>query len=158
MASPLAGAGQPKRRYTGRTVFAAAVSTPFVRRAAAFEPLRVSVFEGNFQEAFDEHGHPDFTRDRGIRIEATGQKSSVARLARVETAARSGEAPADVSIPARGPRPPDREVLVQRATGPFPPSPSGAAHPPNGPGFFNSLNNKIFPVSEASFGRAGREP
>ena len=123
MASPLAGAGQPKRRYTGRTVFAAAVSTPFVRRAAAFEPLRVSVFEGNFQEAFDEHGHPDFTRDRGIRIvEATGQKSSVARLARVETAARSGEAPADVSIPAQGPRPPDREVLVRRATGPFPPS------------------------------------
>ena len=97
-----------RRKFLARSAAAfgavAGVSAPFVRRAAASEPLRVSVFGGNFQEAFDEHVYPDFARDTGIRIESIGQKSSEAWLARVETAARSGEAPADVSILAQGPR------------------------------------------------------
>ena len=88
----------------GAAAGAAAVSAPFVSRAAASEPLRVGTFGGYFQDSFDKHIYPDFTKDTGIRVESVGESTSEAWLVRLETAARTGEAPADVSMLAQVPR------------------------------------------------------
>ena len=88
----------------GAAAGAAAVSAPFVSRAAASEPLRVGTFGGYFQDSFDKHIYPDFTKDTGIRVESVGESTSEDWLVRIETAARAGEAPADVSMLAQVPR------------------------------------------------------
>ncbi len=82
----------------------AALSMPFVGRAAASEPLKVGTYGGYFQDSFDTHIYPDFTNDTGIAIESIGEPTGEAWLVQLETAARAGQAPADVSMMAQVPR------------------------------------------------------
>ena len=86
------------------TLGAAAVAAPFVKRAASAEPLKVGTYGGYFQDSFDQHIYPDFTRDTGIEIESIGEPTGEAWLVQLETAARAGQAPADVSMMAQVPR------------------------------------------------------
>ena len=83
---------------------ATTVAAPFVRRASSAEPLKVGTYGGYFQDSFDTHIYPDFTKDTGIEIESIGEPTGEAWLVQLETAARAGQAPADVSMMAQVPR------------------------------------------------------
>lgn len=83
---------------------AIALSAPFIRSSFAAEPLKVGVYGGYFQDSFDAHIFPDFTKETGIAIESIGEPTGEAWLVQLETAARAGQAPADVSMMAQVPR------------------------------------------------------
>ena len=83
---------------------ATALSAPFISRAASSEPLRVGTYGGYFQDSFDTHIYPEFTKATGIEIESIGEPTGEAWLVQLETAARAGQAPADVSMMAQVPR------------------------------------------------------
>ena len=83
---------------------AAALQAPFVARAQSSEPLKVGTYGGYFQDSFDAHIYPEFTKDTGIEIESIGEPTGEAWLVQLETAARAGQAPADVSMMAQVPR------------------------------------------------------
>lgn len=91
-------------KASAATLGAAALSAPFVSRAASSGPLRVGTYGGYFQDSFDAHVYPDFTKDTGIAIESIGEPTGEAWLVQLETAARAGQAPADVSMMAQVPR------------------------------------------------------
>ena len=96
-----------RRRFlatSAAVIGASAVSAPFISRAASSEPLRVGTYGGYFQDSFDQHIYPDFTRETGIEIESIGEPTGEAWLVQLETAARAGQAPADVSMMAQTPR------------------------------------------------------
>jgi putative spermidine/putrescine transport system substrate-binding protein len=65
--------------------------------------IRIGVYGGYFQEAFDEHVFPVFTEETGIRVESVAQPTGEAWLVQLEAAARAGQAPADVAMMAQVP-------------------------------------------------------
>jgi putative spermidine/putrescine transport system substrate-binding protein len=81
-----------------------ALAMPAVRRVLAAEPLKVGTYGGYFKDSFDEHIYPDFTRETGIEVESVAEPTGEAWLVQLETAARAGQAPADVSMMAQVPR------------------------------------------------------
>ncbi len=91
-------------RASAATLGTAALSAPSIGRAASSDPLRVGTYGGYFQDSFDTHIYPDFTSDTGIAIESIGEPTGEAWLVQLETAARAGKAPADVSMMAQVPR------------------------------------------------------
>lgn len=96
------------RRQFLRTTAAAtgmlAISTPFVSRSWAADPLKVGTYGGYFQESFEKHIYPDFTSATGIEVQSIGEPTGEAWLVQLQTAARAGQAPADVSMMAQVPR------------------------------------------------------
>ena len=81
---------------------AAAVGFPAVIARAA-EPLKVGTYGGYFKDSFDKHIYADFTKETGIEIESIAEPTGEAWLVQLETAARAGVAPADVSMIAQTP-------------------------------------------------------
>ncbi|ADI14537.1 ABC transporter substrate-binding protein [Truepera radiovictrix] len=65
--------------------------------------LRVGVYGGYFKDSFDAHVFPRFTEETGIRVESVAVPTGEAWLVQLETAARAGQAPADVSMMAQVP-------------------------------------------------------
>ena len=71
------------------------------RRARAAKSLKVGTYGGYFQDSFDKHIYPDFTKETGIEVESIGEPTGEAWLVQLETAAKAGSAPADVSMMAQ---------------------------------------------------------
>ncbi len=88
-----------RRRFLTTTAATglAALAAPAIVRAAG-EPLKVGTYGGYFQESFDKHIYPDFTKDTGIQIESISEPTGSAWLVQLQAAARAGQAPADVSM------------------------------------------------------------
>lgn len=96
-----------RRRFlagTGAAVAASAAVSVFSTGAKAQRSLKVGVYGGYFQDSFDEHIFPDFTRDTGIEVESVSVPTGEAWLVQLQNAARAGQAPADVSMMANTPR------------------------------------------------------
>jgi putative spermidine/putrescine transport system substrate-binding protein len=70
---------------------------------AAAQALKVAVYGGYFQDSFDAHIFPRFTEETGIAVESIAAPTGMAWLVQLETAARAGQAPADVSMMSQGP-------------------------------------------------------
>jgi spermidine/putrescine-binding protein len=79
---------------------AAAMGLP-ASRARAAGTLKVGTYGGYFKDSFDEHIYPDFTAETGIEVESVAEPTGEAWLVQLETAARAGQAPADVSMMAQ---------------------------------------------------------
>jgi len=95
-----------RRRFLSRSALltgAAAAGFPALRARAA-SSLKVGTYGGFFKDSFDEHIYPDFTRETGIEIESVAEPTGEAWLVQLQTAARAGVAPADVSMMAQVPR------------------------------------------------------
>jgi putative spermidine/putrescine transport system substrate-binding protein len=95
-----------RRRFlttTAALAGTAALGFPAVHVRAA-EPLKVGTYGGYFKDSFDQHIYPDFTSETGIQIESIAEPTGEAWLVQLETAARAGVAPADVSMMAQIPR------------------------------------------------------
>src|SRR5690606_15861152 len=71
------------------------------RRSRAAQSLKVGVYGGYFKDSFDEHIFPRFTEATGIEVESIAEPTGEAWLVQLETAARAGQAPADVSMMAQ---------------------------------------------------------
>ncbi len=69
--------------------------------ARAAGTLKVGTYGGYFKESFDEHIYPDFTAETGIEVESVAEPTGEAWLVQLQTAARAGAAPADVSMMAQ---------------------------------------------------------
>jgi putative spermidine/putrescine transport system substrate-binding protein len=65
--------------------------------------IRIGVYGGYFQDAFDAHVFPVFTEETGIAVESVAQPTGEAWLVQLEAAARAGQAPADVAMMAQVP-------------------------------------------------------
>jgi len=63
--------------------------------------LKIGVYGGYFKDSFDAHIFPRFTEDTGIAVESVAEPTGEAWLVQLETAARAGQAPADVSMMAQ---------------------------------------------------------
>jgi putative spermidine/putrescine transport system substrate-binding protein len=79
---------------------AAAMGLP-ASGARAAGTLKVGTYGGYFKDSFDEHIYPDFTAETGIEVESVAEPTGEAWLVQLETAARAGQAPADVSMMAQ---------------------------------------------------------
>jgi putative spermidine/putrescine transport system substrate-binding protein len=73
---------------------------PAIRTRAA-ETLKVGTYGGYFKDSFDQHIYPDFTEETGIAVESIAEPTGEAWLVQLQTAARAGIAPADVSMMAQ---------------------------------------------------------
>ena len=73
---------------------------PAIRTRAA-ETLKVGTYGGYFKDSFDQHIYPDFTKETGIAVESIAEPTGEAWLVQLQTAARAGIAPADVSMMAQ---------------------------------------------------------
>ncbi|WP_414653711.1 ABC transporter substrate-binding protein [Geminicoccus sp.] len=71
------------------------------RSARAAGTLKVGTYGGYFKDSFDEHIYPDFTRESGIEVESVAEPTGEAWLVQLQTAAKAGQAPADVSMMAQ---------------------------------------------------------
>ncbi len=67
------------------------------------QALRIAVYGGYFHDSFAEHIFPRFTEETGIEVESIAAPTGMAWLVQLETAARAGQAPADVSMMSQGP-------------------------------------------------------
>ena len=76
---------------------------PAIRTRAA-ETLKVGTYGGYFKDSFDQQIYPDFTSETGIEVESIAEPTGEAWLVQLQTAARAGQAPADVSMMAQVPR------------------------------------------------------
>ncbi len=74
------------------------LSPPSARAASS---LKVGTYGGYFKDSFDQHIYPDFTKESGIEIESVAEPTGEAWLIQLQTAARAGVAPADVSMMAQ---------------------------------------------------------
>ncbi len=97
------------RHVTGRRRFLSASAVlagtavlgfPAVHVRAA-QSLKVGTYGGFFKDSFDKHIYPDFTRKTGIEVESIAEPTGEAWLVQLDTAARAGVAPADVSMMAQ---------------------------------------------------------
>ncbi len=68
--------------------------------------IKIGVYGGYFKDSFDSFVFPRFTEETGIAVESVAEPTGEAWLVQLETAARAGQAPADVSMMA--------QVAVQR--------------------------------------------
>jgi putative spermidine/putrescine transport system substrate-binding protein len=73
-------------------------------RVRAQTPLKVGTYGGYFKDSFDTHIYPDFSAETGIAIDSIAEPTGEAWLVQLMTAARAGQAPADVSMMAQVPR------------------------------------------------------
>ncbi len=64
--------------------------------------LKVGVYGGYFKDSFDANIFPKFTEDTGIKVESVAEPTGEAWIVQLETAAKAGQAPADVSMIAQG--------------------------------------------------------
>jgi len=85
---------------TGAAAMLATLSQP-PRRARAAQTLKVGTYGGYFKDSFDQHIYPDFTAETGIEVESIAEPTGEAWLVQLETTARAGVAPADVSMMAQ---------------------------------------------------------
>ena len=69
--------------------------------ARAAGTLKVGTYGGYFKDSFDQHIYPAFTEETGIEIESIAEPTGEAWLVQLQTAARAGQAPADVSMMAQ---------------------------------------------------------
>lgn len=69
---------------------------PYVARSA--EPLKVGAYGGYFKDSFDKHIFPEFSKATGIKVQSVAEPTGEAWLVQLQTAARAGKAPADVSM------------------------------------------------------------
>jgi putative spermidine/putrescine transport system substrate-binding protein len=76
----------------------AAAALALAAGTAAAQTLKIAVYGGYFQDSFDAHVFPLFTEETGIAVESIGAPTGAAWLVQLETAARAGQAPADVSM------------------------------------------------------------
>lgn len=84
----------------GAVASATALGFPAIHVRAA-EPLKVGTYGGYFKDSFDQNIYPDFTSATGIEVESVAEPTGEAWLIQLETAARAGVAPADVSMMAQ---------------------------------------------------------
>jgi putative spermidine/putrescine transport system substrate-binding protein len=92
-----------RRRFligAGALGAAALAGFPAIRTRAA-QTLKVGTYGGYFKDSFDQHIYPDFTKESGIEIESIAEPTGEAWLVQLQTAARAGIAPADVSMMAQ---------------------------------------------------------
>lgn len=101
--------GRAKRDPAGRRDFlrvagatALSLSFPGVARGQA-RMLKVGAYGGYFQESFDKHVFPVFTKETGIEVESVSEPTGEAWVSQLELAAKAGKAPADVSMVAQTP-------------------------------------------------------
>ncbi|WP_119459619.1 extracellular solute-binding protein [Rhodospirillaceae bacterium SYSU D60014] len=87
-------AGAAATALVGSSVFAP-------RPARAQGSLKVGTYGGYFQDSFNEHIFPVFTEETGIEVDSVAEPTGEAWLVQLETAARAGQAPADVSMMAQ---------------------------------------------------------
>ncbi len=93
-----------RRRFLKTTTAvagAAVLSAPFISRSYAAEPLKIGTYGGYFKDSFDKHIYPEFTKATGINVESVAEPTGEAWLVQLQTAARAGQAPADVSMMAQ---------------------------------------------------------
>jgi putative spermidine/putrescine transport system substrate-binding protein len=96
-------ASTSRRRFLAGTAAIAglgALGLPLISTRAA-SSLKVGTYGGYFKDSFDEHIYPDFTKESGIEIESVAEPTGEAWLIQLQTAARAGVAPADVSMMAQ---------------------------------------------------------
>lgn len=101
---PRVPGGRPSRRKliaSGAALAALALTGFPAIRARAADPLKVGTYGGYFKDSFDQHIYPDFTKETGIPIESIAEPTGEAWLVQLQTAARGGIAPADVSMMAQ---------------------------------------------------------
>jgi len=67
------------------------------------QSIKIGVYGGYFKDSFDEFVFPRFTEETGIEVESVAEPTGEAWLVQLETAARAGQAPADVSMMAQVP-------------------------------------------------------
>ncbi|MDH4247539.1 MAG: extracellular solute-binding protein, partial [Deltaproteobacteria bacterium] len=79
----------------------AAGGFPYIAKAA--DPIKVGAYGGYFKDSFDKHIFPGFTKATGIAVESVAEPTGEAWLVQLQTAARAGQAPADVSMMAQVP-------------------------------------------------------
>ncbi|CAN5900188.1 ABC transporter substrate-binding protein [soil metagenome] len=80
----------------------AAAATGLQLSFAQERSLKVGVYGGYFKDSFDANIFPVFTEDTGIAVESVAEPTGEAWIVQLETAARAGQAPADVSMVAQG--------------------------------------------------------
>ena len=92
-----------RRKFITGTAALAGAATfsgfPHVARSAS--ALKVGSYGGYFKKSFDKHIYPEFTKATGIKVQSVGEPTGEAWLVQLETAARAGQAPADVSMMAQ---------------------------------------------------------
>jgi putative spermidine/putrescine transport system substrate-binding protein len=93
-----------RRAFVGSAIAVGGITTfatPTLLRAQSDRTLKVGTYGGYFQESFNEHIFPDFTAATGIAVESIAEPTGEAWLVQLMTAARAGQAPADVSMMAQ---------------------------------------------------------
>ncbi|GHA13633.1 ABC transporter substrate-binding protein [Devosia pacifica] len=80
----------------GSAALVGSVSMPFISRAAAQTPLRISNFGGFFEQAFAEHVYPAFTEATGIPVQSIPQSGGAQFLIQLAQANQAGAAPMDI--------------------------------------------------------------
>ena len=97
------GLRSSRRGFLAGAAAAAAVAGAGLRTrpARAAGSLKIGTYGGYFQDSFDKHIFPDFTAATGIAVESVSEPTGEAWLVQLETAAKAGQAPADVSMMAQ---------------------------------------------------------
>ncbi|MFQ5953795.1 MAG: PotD/PotF family extracellular solute-binding protein [Kiloniellales bacterium] len=80
---------------------ASAAVGPFIRTARAARSIKAGTYGGYFQDSFDKHIYPDFVKATGIEVDSISEPTGEAWVVQLETAAKAGIAPADVSMVAQ---------------------------------------------------------
>jgi putative spermidine/putrescine transport system substrate-binding protein len=70
--------------------------------ARAARSIKIGTFGGYFQDSFDKHVFPDFVQATGIEVESVAEPTGEAWLTQLESAAKDGVAPVDVSMVSQG--------------------------------------------------------
>jgi len=100
--SAKSGGVSRRRVLAGASAIAGAAITGFpMIRARAAQTLKVGTYGGYFKDSFDQHIYPDFTKETGIEIESIAEPTGEAWLVQLDTAAKAGVAPADISMMAQ---------------------------------------------------------
>ncbi len=94
--SPLSGVSR-RAVLAGAAAGAATLAMPSILHAAN-KSLKVGVYGGYFQESFNKHIFPVFTKATGIEVESISEPTGEAWLVQLSQAAKAGQAPADVSM------------------------------------------------------------
>ena len=76
---------------------ASLLAMPAIVRAES-RSIKIGVYGGYFKKSFDANIFPDFTSATGIAVESVGEPTGEAWLVQLELAAKSGQAPADLSM------------------------------------------------------------
>lgn len=93
-----------ERNRTWRTTLVALVALLLASSLAfAQGSLKIGVYGGYFKDSFDAHIFPLFTEETGITVESVAEPTGEAWYVQLETSARAGQAPADVSMMAQVP-------------------------------------------------------